>query len=716
MNKVYHGWLALVFLLVSTTGWTQSFTTILEKGVFRPVSEVSGEAKLTVSGNYLYFVGRDGNTGPELWRTDGTLGNTKLVKDITPGPQYGTSAPTSLFDLNGTLYFFAGPSLYKTDGSEAGTTLLRTFGDIGGANLLAYNGAVIFTINGGLWRTDGTPDGTVRIANRPATTPKVYNGIMYFWQSAGPTFQETDLFRSDGTLAGTSLIRQFPGSFQSFGVGVDGLYLTARTGDFHPTPGQWSSWKSDGTAAGTVQVGPTTTASLPGYFNVGDELYLRQNSASPQPTQRQNKTTGAFELVTPTPSLEVLRLGVLYNGQRYSNDYTPATGQELSRGDGSPVRDLNPGTGAGITIQPVVYNGLLYFTGNDGVTGFELYQSDGSAGGTRLTADFLPGTRGSYPLDLTVFNGALYFDTWDGTLYKLQENSTPPPTPTTDFAITGVSSLSCISISTTERQVTFSPVYSGLNGQAVLFGVYGELAPTADAGPYTVRLYTDNPVIKLEAIQAGVTTSYSYNWLSACNTSTSPTTTPPTPTTPATTDFTITSVTTATCEAITATERRITFTPVYSATTSDPISFRVVNEIDATTAPGPYSVRLYTDNPVVTLRAEQGGKVADFRYEWLKVCNPNGRLGVAEATSPLQVTVLGNPVVGESAQVEIRGAEGQSVAVQLVDLLGIRLHQQQIRQAAATERLSLPLGRSQGMLLLHVITPAQQQQLKLVRP
>jgi hypothetical protein len=125
---------------------------------------------------------------------------------------------------------------------------------------------------------------------------------------------------------------------------------------------------------------------------------------------------------------------------------------------------------------------------------------------------------------------------------------------------------------------------------------------------------------------------------------------------------------------------------------------------------------LYTDNPVVTLRAEQDTKVAIFRYEWLKVCNPSGRQGALEAVGPLQVIVLGNPVVGESAEVEIRGAEGQPVEVRVVDLLGNAVHQQSLRQATAIERLSLPLGRRQGVLLLHVSTPAQRQQIKLVRP
>ena len=79
------------------------------------------------------------------------------------------------------------------------------------------------------------------------------------------------------------------------------------------------------------------------------------------------------------------------------------------------------------------------------------------------------------------------------------------------------------------------------------------------------------------------------------------------------------------------------------------------------------------------------------------------------------MAVLGNPVVGESAEIEIQGAEGQPVQVQLIDLMGSLIHQQQIRQAALKERVTLPIGNRQGALLLKVSTATQQQQIKLLR-
>ncbi|WP_020603088.1 ExeM/NucH family extracellular endonuclease [Spirosoma spitsbergense] len=101
---------------------------------------------------------------------------------------------------------------------------------------------------------------------------------------------------------------------------------------------------------------------------------------------------------------------------------------------------------------------------------------------------------------------------------------TPPPTAT--FSITGVTTVSCETISAGQRRVTFTPRYAGLNGSPVSFSVVNELLPTTNPGPYTLNLYTDNSVITLQAVQSGASSSFAYNWLAACSSSTA--NTPPT--------------------------------------------------------------------------------------------------------------------------------------------------------------------------------------------
>ncbi|QIP11195.1 hypothetical protein G8759_00325 [Spirosoma aureum] len=188
----------------------------------------------------------------------------------------------------------------------------------------------------------------------------------------------------------------------------------------------------------------------------------------------------------------------------------------------------------------------------------------------------------------------------------------------------------------------------------------------------------------------------------------------PMPSTPA--GFTIVGVSTVSCSVLSAGLRRVTFTPQYGGTDSSPISFSVVNEMVATTNPGPYSLNLYTDNPNITLTAKQGASTASYVYNWLSVCNPPARVGSGEAPTGLQVKVLGNPVEGNAVEVEIRGVSGQAVQLNLVDMQGNLLHQQRLEEAASLERVILPIRTGQGILLLQVHTAKEHQQMKLLRP
>ena len=325
-----------------------------------------------------------------------------------------------------------------------------------------------------------------------------------------------------------------------------------------------------------------------------------------------------------------------------------------------------------------------------------------------------------------------------------------------------------------------------------------EKTATTDPAPYTLRLYTDNPVIILVASQAGNgETRYSYNWFTSCQSGSSPNRAPtttgvpnqtilqgqayqlelknyfsdpdqqpltfsaqglpaglnltgsvisgtpsvtgvstinisavdpgglsvgtsyvltvnPAPALP--TGFAITGVSTVSCEVLRPDKRRITFTPQYSGVNGTPISFSVVNEKLPTTDAGPYSLELYTDNPIITLSAQQGATVARYAYNWLTVCNTvSARLGAAELGAGLQVRVFGNPVEGKSAEIEISGAASQSVQLNLVDSQGRVVHQYRIGEAGSTERVSVPVGDSRGVLLLQVSTPTQRKQVKLLK-
>jgi hypothetical protein len=97
------------------------------------------------------------------------------------------------------------------------------------------------------------------------------------------------------------------------------------------------------------------------------------------------------------------------------------------------------------------------------------------------------------------------------------------------------------------------------------------------------------------------------------------------------------------------------------------------------------------------------------------ICPSPVRLS-AESESRLEVTVLGNPV-SDQVMVEIRGAEGQPLNLQLSDVNGRLVSQRQIEAAKVLEQQTLSVGQQPaGLLLLRVSTPAQNRTLKILKP
>ena len=289
------------------------------------------------------------------------------------------------------------------------------------------------------------------------------------------------------------------------------------------------------------------------------------------------------------------------------------------------------------------------------------------------------------------------------------------PEPSSTFAITGVTTLSCENVTPTERRLTFNPQYSGLTGQPIKFVVVNEIEPTMNPGPYSIRVYIDNPTIRLKATQTGTPNDaqFSYDWLAMCDV-----TTPP----PAGV-FAITAVTTVSCATVTATERRLTIDPQYSGLTGQPIKFVVVNEIEPTMDPGPHTFRIYTDNPIIRLKATQTGTQGDatFTYDWLANCRTGNNMlsrgaSVRSDEPSLSVRILGNPISNGRAQIEVTGAYGRPLQIMLTDMRGTIINAYRVEQPALLETHTIDVGRQPvGTLLLRVSTDTQSKTVTLLK-
>ncbi|MEL6496111.1 MAG: hypothetical protein AAFQ41_13470, partial [Cyanobacteria bacterium J06623_7] len=229
----------------------------------------------------LYFSANNGEIGNELYVTDGTAEGTQLVVDLRPGENnygyiYGSN-PNNLVEFNDRLYFSAnngesGNELYVTDGTAEGTQLVAdinpnvNFGYNGTAyprgsylgDLTEFNGKLYFTADNGesgreLFVSDGTVEGTQLLTDlRPGSSNYGYNygsnpynltefnGKLYFTANDGTSGNE--IFVTDGTAEGTQLVADinpgesnFGSSYGSYASGLtvvgDELFFAANDGE-----------------------------------------------------------------------------------------------------------------------------------------------------------------------------------------------------------------------------------------------------------------------------------------------------------------------------------------------------------------------------------------------------------------------------------------------------------------------------------------------------
>jgi len=115
--------------------------TLLSVVLVRDINPAAADASpFTLVGiaGTCYFSATDGAGagahGEELWKTDGTLAGTALVKDINPGPN--SSTPVGAIAVGNKLFFIAndgthGVELWVSDGTALGTVMVKDINPTG---------------------------------------------------------------------------------------------------------------------------------------------------------------------------------------------------------------------------------------------------------------------------------------------------------------------------------------------------------------------------------------------------------------------------------------------------------------------------------------------------------------------------------------------------------------------------------------------------------
>ena len=399
-------------------------------------------------GGITLFEAQTPETGRELWRTDGTAAGTVLVRDIAPGPlsAFGLNNDSAFNVVGNTAYFAAddgvhGVELWKSDGTEAGTVLVRdirpgrpssllrsTFrsGDLLWSLLHArIGGTLLFLADDGVhgfepWTTDGTEAGTRLLADvRPGRISAFgeFNDIRFESASLGGVVifgaddgvHGSEPWRSDGTGPGTFPLDVVPG-----GIGSAPRELT-RFDDVVVFVSNGGLWRTDGTAAGTFVIG---SFSGPGRLLAVDHtLYFRASAG----------TTGEEPWKSDGTASGTVMVKDIHPSGRSSPDWLVAVGgmllfvaddglhgRELWRTDGTEagtvlVRDIRPGSASTTMSLRGAIGDVLCLMVDDGVHGFEPWRTDGTEAGTRILADIEPGVASSSATTLALHAGSLFF-------------------------------------------------------------------------------------------------------------------------------------------------------------------------------------------------------------------------------------------------------------------------------------------------------------------
>ena len=236
-------------------------------------------------------------------------------------------------------------------------------------------------------------------SNFPITQPAGFNIINDKFIYIGTTTTNgRELWATDGTSSGNALLKEI-GNYNNFQAGSAFTFI-----DANDTYGKFGKFN------GKIYF----TAGTSNYFGNLDSFWTTDG------------TTSGTALLGPVNSLLNIRFFKEFNGRLYFSAYDPVNGGEIWSTDGTwggttLLKDINPGTNS--SVNPIydphftILNDKMYFVANDGVHGYELWSTDGTAAGTSLLKDI----RTNENADINL-GGAFVNDLYSNLPFKVVNN------------------------------------------------------------------------------------------------------------------------------------------------------------------------------------------------------------------------------------------------------------------------------------------------------
>ncbi len=415
-------------------------TTLIQLKNIRAGSTGSGASGYTALGDDVFFSANNGfgggETGNELYVSNGTVAGTELVADINMGtgsslPNFMTAVGTNLFFAasNGSagieMWVYNGSSVAQVPDINAGS------GSSQPSDLVAFNNRVFFTADDGggiaqLWSADASSPlraSTVEVVNDLSITADmvVFNGRLWF---VGDDAKGSELWNTDGTT--TALFKDLnPGNNST---AIDNV--TAIGNEVLFSADANNLWISDGTSGGTNKIIGSDDVNFSGAINdllpFGEQVLFAAGGST-----LENVELWAYNIPGGTTSLvkdintgagengSIPQFLSDINGTVYFSARTEDEGREVWKTDGTSgntvrVTDINPSTGQADPANFTRLNATEFlFSANDGTNGTELWKSNGTTASLVKNINTVA-AQGSSPTDLVNLNGTVYFAANDG--------------------------------------------------------------------------------------------------------------------------------------------------------------------------------------------------------------------------------------------------------------------------------------------------------------
>ena len=363
-------------VIYTTDGTESGTTTVID---LYPNTYGSIPEYLTKAGDKIYFSIQD-----TLWVSDGTSNGSKsLGKRFDHNSYYWGKT-------NERLFFVTNDSLFSTDGTVAGTYYLLpdqdSFNNNGNSDFNKFqpvlNGDELWffyrnDIHGiELYKSDGTPSGTDTLFESLAGTETIFNlgstsqivmlnGRLYF-SNYSINNGGRELWSTDGTLAGTSLVHDFFAGSSSFSPKRFHFFKNKIYFDAYDSSTQ-STWVSDGTIAGTIKLADVSfNANNIDVVNIGNELFFVSDNNIWKTNGTPDGTELVIEQTNPPNSLTSFGDKIIYQLEDNNGDIEPWITDGTTLGT-TLLKDINVNGNSNPQFFTVIQN-LVFFNGKTSMT------------------------------------------------------------------------------------------------------------------------------------------------------------------------------------------------------------------------------------------------------------------------------------------------------------------------------------------------------------